>query len=366
MAAGSASFHEAEDKLTPMTRDMHRAIVSLMEELEAIDWYQQRIDAAGDGELKDILRHNRDEEKEHAAMVLEWIRRRDAGFDEVLRSFLFTERPITALEPDAPTGNGRRGGGSKEPSVTVGSLRGAPPPGGETGPLRVRMGLHAGEAAERDNDYFGPTLNRTARIMAAGTAVRCCCPRQPPRSSPTSSRRTQLSRTWASTSSKAWAGPSASSSSPTPASRPNSRRSSRPRAAAAGFPSSRPRSSVAKPSLPGSANSLADDRSGSSRSPARAASARRASRSAPRPTQLDRFEDGVFFVDLAAARDSEAVIGRDRQRPRPRRFGRTSRSSTQVARPPRRRARAPDPRQLRAGDRSGADRRAAPAGLCPG
>ena len=105
---------------------MHRAIVSLMEELEAIDWYQQRIEAAGDGELKDILRHNRDEEKEHAAMVLEWIRRRDAGFDEVLRTFLFTERPITALEPNSPTGNGRRGGGaSKEPSVTVGSLRGA-------------------------------------------------------------------------------------------------------------------------------------------------------------------------------------------------------------------------------------------------
>ena len=112
MAGGSASFHEAEEKLTPLTRDMHRAIVSLMEELEAIDWYQQRIEAAGDGELKDILRHNRDEEKEHAAMVLEWIRRR--------------ERPITALEPASPTGNGRRGGGaSKEPSVTVGSLRGA-------------------------------------------------------------------------------------------------------------------------------------------------------------------------------------------------------------------------------------------------
>jgi hypothetical protein len=97
-----------------------------MEELEAIDWYQQRIEAAGDGELKEILRHNRDEEKEHAAMVLEWIRRRDSGFDEVLRTFLFTERPITALEPDAPAGNARRGGGSsKEPSVTVGSLRGA-------------------------------------------------------------------------------------------------------------------------------------------------------------------------------------------------------------------------------------------------
>jgi ferritin-like protein len=105
---------------------MHRAIVSLMEELEAIDWYQQRIDAAGDGELQGILRHNRDEEKEHAAMVLEWIRRRDPGFDEVLRTFLFTERPITALEPASPNGHDRRdGGGSKEPAATVGSLRGA-------------------------------------------------------------------------------------------------------------------------------------------------------------------------------------------------------------------------------------------------
>jgi uncharacterized protein len=127
MAGGSSGFHEAEEALSPMTRDMHRAIVSLMEELEAIDWYQQRIDAAGDGELKDILRHNRDEEKEHAAMVLEWIRRRDPSFDEVLRAFLFTERPITALEPTSPTGDGRRGagGGASEPSVTVGSLRGA-------------------------------------------------------------------------------------------------------------------------------------------------------------------------------------------------------------------------------------------------
>jgi uncharacterized protein len=124
MAGGSPGFHEAEDTLAPMTRDMHRAIVSLMEELEAIDWYQQRIDAAGDGELKEILRHNRDEEKEHAAMVLEWIRRRDPSFDKVLRAFLFTERPITALEPTSPTGNGRRDPGGGTESVTVGSLRG--------------------------------------------------------------------------------------------------------------------------------------------------------------------------------------------------------------------------------------------------
>src|SRR5262245_65364850 len=128
MAGSSTSFHESEDALAPATKDMHRAIVSLMEELEAIDWYQQRIDAAGDGDLKEILRHNRDEEKEHAAMVLEWIRRRDARFDELLRAFLFTERPITTLEATTVDGsNGRRGVGSgaSEPFATVGSLRGA-------------------------------------------------------------------------------------------------------------------------------------------------------------------------------------------------------------------------------------------------
>jgi hypothetical protein len=62
MAGSSTGFHEAEATLAPATRDMHRAIISLMEELEAVDWYQQRMDAAGDGELKEILRHNRDEE----------------------------------------------------------------------------------------------------------------------------------------------------------------------------------------------------------------------------------------------------------------------------------------------------------------
>jgi hypothetical protein len=129
MAGSSAGFHEAEDALSPTTKDMHRAIVSLMEELEAIDWYQQRVDAASDGDLKEILRHNGDEEKEHAAMVLEWIRRRDPRFDEFLRAILFTDRPITAVETTvaggADGGHGRRGaGGAREPFVTVGSLRG--------------------------------------------------------------------------------------------------------------------------------------------------------------------------------------------------------------------------------------------------
>jgi ferritin-like protein len=73
---------------------MHRAIISLMEELEAVDWYQQRIDVCKDEELRKILEHNRDEEKEHAAMVLEWIRRRDPKFNDELKDYLFTEEPI--------------------------------------------------------------------------------------------------------------------------------------------------------------------------------------------------------------------------------------------------------------------------------
>lgn len=87
-------YHEPISELSDETRDMHRAIVSLMEELEAVDWYQQRVDACKDPELKEILAHNRDEEKEHAAMVLEWIRRRDKKFDHELRDYLFTDGPI--------------------------------------------------------------------------------------------------------------------------------------------------------------------------------------------------------------------------------------------------------------------------------
>lgn len=87
-------YHEEIEDLTIETRDMHRAITSLMEELEAIDWYNQRIDACKDVNLKNILIHNRDEEKEHAAMVLEWIRRKDPTLDNELRDYLFTEKPI--------------------------------------------------------------------------------------------------------------------------------------------------------------------------------------------------------------------------------------------------------------------------------
>lgn len=91
-------YHEPVDELSDESRDMHRAIVSLMEELEAVDWYQQRIDVAKDQDLKNILAHNRDEEKEHASMILEWIRRKDAHFDKELRDYLFTDKPIADLE----------------------------------------------------------------------------------------------------------------------------------------------------------------------------------------------------------------------------------------------------------------------------
>ncbi len=94
----SEGYHEPINELSDETRDMHRAITSLMEELEAVDWYNQRVDACKDSELRAILEHNRDEEKEHAAMVLEWIRRRDARFDKELKEYLFTQKPLTEIE----------------------------------------------------------------------------------------------------------------------------------------------------------------------------------------------------------------------------------------------------------------------------
>jgi ferritin-like protein len=120
MPQGSTTFHESEERLSPRTRDLHRAIVSLMEELEAIDWYQQRMDATEDGELREILRHNRDEEKEHAAMVLEWIRRRDDGFSGVLKTYLFSEGSITEIEDVVEKGNAD---GARLARVPLGDLQ---------------------------------------------------------------------------------------------------------------------------------------------------------------------------------------------------------------------------------------------------
>jgi uncharacterized protein len=121
MAGSSGSLHESEAVLKPETIDRHRAVVSIMEELEAVDWYDQRIDAAGDRELKEILAHNRDEEKEHASMMLEWLRRHDPKLDEHLRTYLFTDKPVLEIEEAA---EGKDDGGSNDDgSLHIGSLR---------------------------------------------------------------------------------------------------------------------------------------------------------------------------------------------------------------------------------------------------
>jgi ferritin-like protein len=119
-------LHEAREDLRPATMDRHRGIASLMEELEAMDWYQQRIDATIDPELKAVLAHNRDEETEHAAMSLEWLRRQDGVLDEHLREYLFTEGSIVALEEEIEGGEGDGGGAAGDGSLGIGDLRGAP------------------------------------------------------------------------------------------------------------------------------------------------------------------------------------------------------------------------------------------------
>jgi uncharacterized protein len=131
------AWHAPYEILKPETRDMARAIHSLMEELEAIDWYGQRMDVTDDDDLRRTLEHNRDEEKEHAAMVLEWIRRRDPKFDQHLRTYLFTTGDVLAIE-DAKDSGGSESRASAPhmpiteaghavqetaPSFTVGSLR---------------------------------------------------------------------------------------------------------------------------------------------------------------------------------------------------------------------------------------------------
>jgi ferritin-like protein len=123
--ASSMGLHEDPELLRPETIDRHRAWTSLQEELEAADWYDQRVDAATDEELGEILAHNRDEEKEHAAMLLEWLRRRDPKLDQHLRTYLFTEGSLLELESDDTSGDA---GSSAAPagsgSLGIGSLKG--------------------------------------------------------------------------------------------------------------------------------------------------------------------------------------------------------------------------------------------------
>jgi hypothetical protein len=118
----SENLHEDPRAIGPDIVDKHRALTSLMEELEAVDWYDQRVAATADDELKAILAHNRDEEKEHAAMVLEWLRRHDPALDANLRKYLFSDEPLSVLvaeekvEPPAPV--------APDGHLGIGDLRG--------------------------------------------------------------------------------------------------------------------------------------------------------------------------------------------------------------------------------------------------
>src|ERR1700742_5074529 len=118
--AQSAGLHEPN--LSPDTVDRHRALASIQEELEAVDWYAQRVDATDDPDLAAVLAHNRDEEKEHAAMTLEWLRRHDPVLDQHLRTYLFTTAPVTEIEhePEAEGGPADDNDGS----LGIGSLKG--------------------------------------------------------------------------------------------------------------------------------------------------------------------------------------------------------------------------------------------------
>jgi ferritin-like protein len=123
MGAASSQLHEDKADLSVATVDRHRAMASLLEELEAIDWYDQRAEATKDQELRAILLHNRDEEVEHASMVLEWLRRRHPVLDENLRDYLFTTGSIVRAEAEKEGGGGEASSG--DGSLGIGSLRGS-------------------------------------------------------------------------------------------------------------------------------------------------------------------------------------------------------------------------------------------------
>jgi len=113
--------------MTPEVIDRHRAIVSIQEELEAVDWYDQRVAATDDASLAAVLAHNRDEEKEHAAMTLEWLRRHDSALDKHLRTYLFTDAPVTEVEVAAEHGADADAGPGPRPadgSLGIGGLKG--------------------------------------------------------------------------------------------------------------------------------------------------------------------------------------------------------------------------------------------------
>jgi len=115
-----SEYHEPLELIPEEARDIHRALKSLIEELEAVDWYHQRAVATQDESLRAIVEHNRDEEVEHAAMALEWLRRKMPIFDEQLRLYLFTNQSITEVE-EAGEGHGGEESGTR-PSAAAHDL----------------------------------------------------------------------------------------------------------------------------------------------------------------------------------------------------------------------------------------------------
>jgi ferritin-like protein len=121
----SESYHEPIELLSETTKDMHRAVVSLREELDAVDWYGQRAEACGDPELRAVLLHNRDEEIEHAMMVLEWLRRRDPAVAANIDRYLHAAGPIVAHEQVTKEATTGAGATPSAMSLGIGSLKGA-------------------------------------------------------------------------------------------------------------------------------------------------------------------------------------------------------------------------------------------------
>ena len=122
----SESYHEPIELLSEGTKNQHRAIVSLREELEAVDWYQQRAEACSDAELKAVLIHNKNEEIEHAMMTLEWLRRKDPTFAANIQTYIGASGPILEAEAAATGAEGAAPGsrGSSSVSLGIGSLKG--------------------------------------------------------------------------------------------------------------------------------------------------------------------------------------------------------------------------------------------------
>jgi hypothetical protein len=111
----STVYHESG--LSPEAQEVHRALASLTEELEAVDWYNQRVEVTEDEHLKAVLTHHRNEEIEHASMLLEWLRRKMPAFDQELRTYLFTSAPITEVEEG---GDGEGSEQAAKPSDSLG------------------------------------------------------------------------------------------------------------------------------------------------------------------------------------------------------------------------------------------------------